>query len=58
MHEDDDVVQLVFISGAGQRETGDDMKGRGSGSTKLDQGHKKLSKLSMEIIMVLYKVSF
>ena len=41
MDIDDDVVQLVVISGAGQRETGDDKKGRGSLSTELDQGQKK-----------------
>ena len=41
MYIDDDVVQLVVISGAGQRETGDDMKGLGSPSTELDQGQKK-----------------
>ena len=41
LHVDGDVVQLVVISGAGQCEAGDDMKGRGSLSTELDQEQKK-----------------
>ena len=54
MPVDDEVVQPVVISGAGQCEIGDDMKRSGSGSTKLDQGHKKLSKLSMGVVVVVF----
>ena len=42
MQVDDEVVQLVVISGAGQCEAGDDMKGRGYPTTAPDQGHKKV----------------